>query len=121
MTYVHSSPYLFRGTVERNLRLASAPDTIALEAERLDLSGLMDRDVSELSAGQAQRVALARAMATSPTVLLLDEPEGSLDAPSMDRWKIRIEECLIRGATTIVLATHRQNRWTMANRILELE
>jgi putative ABC transport system ATP-binding protein len=74
--------------------------------ERLDLGGLADRRVGEMSGGQAQRIALGRALAVRPRVLFADEPTGSLDSLAGELVMERMVTIAREEAMTVVLITH---------------
>ena len=91
-------------------------------AELLQLVGLPeqgDKYPVQLSGGQQQRVALARALATSPGLLLLDEPLSALDARVRLRLREQIRELQRRLGVTTIMVTHDQEEaLTMADRIV---
>jgi ABC-type sugar transport system ATPase subunit len=84
----------------------------------LGISHLLNRDVRSLSGGEKQRVAIARALATSPRILLLDEPLSSLDVSTSKYLRLelrRFHEEL--GITTIHVTHNLMEAEEMADRI----
>jgi len=104
-----------------NRRMAKAAIR-ARVAELLSLIGLSDSGAkypSQLSGGQQQRIALARALATSPGLLLLDEPLSALDAQVRVRLRGEIRSLQQRLGVTTILVTHDQEEaLSMADRVV---
>lgn len=74
--------------------------------EMLNLAHLAERNVADLSGGEARRIALARALAPRPRVLLLDEPLSGLDQTTHDTLMTDLARVLKQTATTALLVTH---------------
>jgi iron(III) transport system ATP-binding protein len=100
----------------------SRAEIAARVAELLTLVGLSDQHKKypvQLSGGQQQRVALARAIATSPNLLLLDEPLSALDARVRIRLRDEIKSLQRRLGVTTIMVTHDQEEaLAMADRIV---
>ena len=115
-------------TIERNIAFGlenagrSKAEIAARVAELLDLVGLADQRrkyPAQLSGGQQQRIALARAIATSPGLLLLDEPLSALDARVRVHLRHEIKELQRKLGVTTVMVTHDQEEaLSMADRIV---
>ena len=83
------------------------------------LEGLEKRYPHQLSGGQRQRVAIARALAPKPSVLLLDEPFGAVDAKirqELREWLVTLHHDL--NVTTIFVTHDQEEAMEVANRIV---
>jgi NitT/TauT family transport system ATP-binding protein len=76
------------------------------ELARVGLAGFEDHLPKALSGGMKQRVGLARALAVQPTVLLLDEPFGALDAQTKTLLQDDMSATLREEGCTTLLVTH---------------
>ncbi len=130
---VTEEAFLFRGTVDENVRLGRPDASVDDVARAIRVAGaaglvgrLPDRErtiVGErgatLSAGERQRVSLARAILREPSILLLDDPFGQIDTVSDEEILAAIRP-LMAGRTTI-LATHREKVARSADRVIILD
>jgi len=96
--------YGFRRTpaVRRKLKLEDV-------AEALDISGLFERGVGELSGGEKQRVALGRALLAGPDLLILDEPLSALDKRLKEQIIPFLRKTLRRFAIPYLYISHSVN------------
>jgi spermidine/putrescine transport system ATP-binding protein len=100
---------------------ASRTETRRLVGEALALvrlEGMERRRPRQLSGGQQQRVALARALVLEPSVLLLDEPLGALDAKLRQALQVELKALQEAVGVTFVYVTHDQEEaLTMSDRL----
>lgn len=106
------------------IRGANQSEAVPQSLARLDEVGLRNRAshrAGELSGGEQQRVALARALAGKPTVLLADEPTGSLDYQTGEMIMTLLEDLHRTHGLTSIYVTHNLAFAERGDRILKLE
>ena len=118
VTLVKSSGYIFKGTVEENLKMADMHATSemlweVLRKVRLDelfrerdgLDTIIAEKAGNLSGGQAQRLALARALLSKSEVMIFDEVTSNIDAESEEMIMEVIKS--LAGKRTVIMISHR--------------
>jgi iron(III) transport system ATP-binding protein len=107
------------GLVNRKMPRARIDQRVAELVKLVGLPGSEKKYPAQLSGGQQQRIALARALATSPGLLLLDEPLSALDA--LERVRLRQEIRALQrklGVTTIMVTHDQEEALSVADRIV---
>jgi spermidine/putrescine transport system ATP-binding protein len=106
------------GLRNRHLTKAEMNKRVAAALDLVQLTGFEKRRPGMLSGGQQQRVALARALVLNPSVLLLDEPLGALDAKLRRSLKVELKALQERVGITFLYVTHDQEEaLTMSDRL----
>lgn len=108
-------PLIYRG-YSKQLRNSLAQNAL----KRVGLFERSHHFPSQLSGGQQQRVAIARAIASSPPLILADEPTGNLDPQSASDVVAVFKELHMLGKT-IVLITHDPSIAKVSDRIIKIE
>jgi ABC-type lipoprotein export system ATPase subunit len=104
----------------RNVPRKERQSIVADALDRFQIVGKKDLYPSQLSGGQQQLVAVARAVIAEPSMILADEPTGSLHS-SHGRMIMDLLKQLNREGTTIVQVTHNEEYAAYGNRIIQLK
>ena len=110
-------------SVEKNILFGAGKDfNLKPLAESLQVSELLAKFPSELSAGERQRAAIARSLAARPKVLFLDEPFSALDIQGKRRGRSLLKEALAIGVSGCLMVTHDLvDAFTLADRVMIIE
>ncbi len=89
----------------------------------LDAVGLRNKAnqmPNKLSGGERQRVAIARALANNPSIILADEPTGSLDSKTSNKILKELDKLHKENNVTLIVVTHDMNVARLADRVIEV-
>ncbi len=104
-----------------NLSTQDRAERVRLALDVVGLSDRADHYPRQLSGGQEQRTAIARAIVADPTLMLLDEPTGQLDAKSSQEVLTLLQRLNNEFNKTIVIVTHDAHAADRAKSVLHLE
>src|SRR5579883_1370619 len=90
----------------KHLKVADYQDRIDALLERVGLVGFDHKFPRELSGGMQQRASIVRSLAFDPSIMLMDEPFGALDAFTRDEMNLLIQRIWMETGKTIVFITH---------------
>ena len=107
---------LFYMGIGRRKREEKAKELLKL----VEMDDRMDHMPNELSGGQKQRVAIARSLANDPSIILADEPTGSLDSKTGSLVMEIFQKINREHGKTVILITHNENLALQTDRIVTI-
>ncbi|MGA9581427.1 MAG: ABC transporter ATP-binding protein [Allosphingosinicella sp.] len=107
--------------VAAGMKRAEAVDRARETLDKLNIGELAGRLPRQMSGGQQQRVAIARALVHDPRLIVCDEPTAALDASSGRRVMDLLREVAIQPDRAVIIVTHDNRVFDLADRILEIE
>jgi putative ABC transport system ATP-binding protein len=107
--------------VAAGMKRAEAVDRARLTLDKLNIGQLAERLPRQMSGGQQQRVAIARALVHDPRLIVCDEPTAALDASSGRRVMDLLREVAIQPDRAVIIVTHDNRVFDLADRILDME
>lgn len=106
--------------IYKNLKSSERKAIVADLLDRFGIVGKKDLFPTQLSGGQQQLVGIARALATTPKLLLADEPTGNLNSKQGEEIMNLFKQLNEEDGVTIVQVTHSEKNAEYGNRIIEL-
>lgn len=88
--------------------------------KRMEIEGIKEHDIREVSGGQLQRASICRAMINNPEILFLDEPTGALNSSATDQV-LAILDDLNRDGMTIMTITHNPRVAARAKKVIYIK
>lgn len=98
------------GMEQLGFEVEAMQERISTFASLLELSDLLDANLSDISGGEQQRVAIGAALTAGQKILLLDEPTSALDPEIADKTIKLLRRIASETATTVILSEHRIER-----------
>jgi putative ABC transport system ATP-binding protein len=107
--------------IARGMPVAEARERAKDMLAKLNIADQAGKLPNQLSGGQQQRVAIARALVHEPRLIVCDEPTAALDAKSGRRVMDLLREVAVAEDRSVIIVTHDNRIFDMADRILVLE
>lgn len=104
----------------KNLNMYIDEKDVFAIADRLKIKGLLNRNVENLSGGEATRVAMARAIIANRPILIVDEPTGNLDSENAKSVMEILKEENENGKT-IIMVSHSKEFQDFFNKTIKIE